>query len=159
MAVFYSFHFARDAARVQQVFDMGVVEGQRLLSAPEWEAVTRRGRTAIKSWIDDQMKYKAAAVVLVGAETAGREWVLYEIGKAWTERRPLVGVRIHGLAPDGGVADPPGINPFGQVQLQYGETLADRVPLHTPEGTTPEEIAASIRANLGGWVAGAYKRR
>ena len=157
MAVFFSFS-SSDSARMQRVLDLGVLEGQRFLSATEWDAVTRRGRTAIKSWIDDQMKYKAAAVVLIGADTAGREWVLYEIGKAWTERRPLVGVQISGLVPAGQPADPPGRNPFGQVQLQYGETLADRVPVHTQDGTTGEGVVASIRGNLGGWVAGAYKR-
>jgi len=38
------------------------------------------------------MAYKSAIVVLVGAETASRRWVQYEIAHAWDNYKPLVGV-------------------------------------------------------------------
>lgn len=110
--VFYSFHYDRDVHRVQLVRNINALEGQSLLNAQDWEAVRRRGRQAIENWIDDQMKYKRAVIVLVGRETAGREWVNYEINKAWKDRKPLLGVRIHGLASLRDGADRPGESPF-----------------------------------------------
>ena len=56
-------------------------------------------------------------MVLVGAQTASRPWVLYEIGKAWDDKRPLVGVRIHGLEGSNGKTDTLGTNPFSLVKL------------------------------------------
>ena len=97
MAVYYSFHYDRDNWRVQQVMKMGVVEGQPLLNSQTWEEVKRKGKAAIERWIEENMKSKTAVVVLVGAQTSTREWVRYEIIKAWNDKRKLVGIRIHGL--------------------------------------------------------------
>lgn len=158
MAVFYSFHYDRDAARVQQVINMGVVEGQPLLTSQQWEAVKQRGDAAVETWIAEKMSYKSAVVVLVGAQTAGRKWVSYEISKAWQDKRPLVGIRINGLAPLNQNPDSAGADPFQQIRFQGGGTIGDYVTLHTPYGSTSKEIYASISANLTSWVNGAYKR-
>ena len=98
MAVFYSFHYERDVYRVQLIRNIGSVEGQKLLNAQEWEAVRARGTKAIQNWIDEQMRWKSAVVVLIGAQTASRSWVQYEIQRAWELRKPLLGIRIHGLS-------------------------------------------------------------
>ena len=47
-SVFYSFHYDRDAWRVQQIIQMGALEGQPILKAQEWEEVKRKGDAAIK---------------------------------------------------------------------------------------------------------------
>ena len=93
MAVFYSFHYERDVHRVQLIRNMGSVEGQKLLNAQEWEEVGNKGDDAIRNWIDEQMKGKSAVVVLIGAQTASRPWVKYEIQRAWDLRKPLLGIR------------------------------------------------------------------
>jgi hypothetical protein len=156
--VFYSFHYDNDAWRVQQVMQMGALEGQPLLNSQEWEQIRRKGDPAIEKWISDQMSYKSAVVVLVGSGTASRPWVKYEITKAWNERKPLVGIRIHGLANSAGATESPGGNPFARVGLQNGKTVADYVRLHDPVGTTSKEVHASIAANMSTWVDSAYKR-
>ena len=52
-----------------------------------WEEVKRKGDDAIKKWIDDEMTGRTCAIVLVGAQTASRKWVTYEIsGKAVNDR-------------------------------------------------------------------------
>ncbi|MCL2783913.1 MAG: TIR domain-containing protein [Propionibacteriaceae bacterium] len=158
MAVFYSFHYDRDSWRVQQIINMGVIEGQPLLNSQDWEAVRRRGDAAIKKWIDEQMKYKQAVVVLIGAQTASRRWVLYEIGKAWEERRPLVGVRIHGLKDANQQIDYAGTDPFTQVETQDGYPLSTWVPVFNPSGSNSQAVHASIKASLASWVTQAYKR-
>ena len=157
-SVFFSFHYDRDAWRVQQIIQMGALEGQPILSAQGWEEVKRRGKDAIEEWIRKQMAYKSAVVVLVGAQTATREWVRYEIAYAWDNRKPLVGLRIHGLADVDGKTDSPGENPFAKVAIKSGGTVGDRVPLHTPAGLNSQGVYASIKSNLIGWVEGAYAR-
>lgn len=157
-SVFYSFHYARDSWRVQQIVKMGALEGQPILNAQEWEEVLRKGDAAIEKWIGEQMSYKKAVVVLVGAETADRSWVKHEITKAWNDKKPLVGIRINGLADSAGKTDSAGANPFSKVSLKNGGTLADYVPLHTPTGADSKAVYANIEANIGTWVDSAYMR-
>src|SRR2546423_940431 len=96
--VFYSFHYTRDVHRVQLVRNIDALEGQPILNSQQWETVRRGGTPAIQKWIDGEMAYKRAVVVLIGKETASRPWVKYEIQKAWSIKKPLVGLRIHGLS-------------------------------------------------------------
>lgn len=114
--VFYSFHYERDVHRVQLVRNINALEGQTLLNSQQWEAVRGRGSAAIQKWIDEQMAYKRAVIVLIGRGTAGRDWVNYEVKKAWADKKPLLGVRIHGLSSMGTV-DTIGGDPFAKVGL------------------------------------------
>lgn len=76
---------------------MGVVESQKLFSDNSWETVRRKSDLAIKSWIDNEMKWRSCVVVLIGAETANRKWVQYEIEHAWKEGKGIVGIYIDSL--------------------------------------------------------------
>lgn len=157
-SVFYSFYYDQDHWRVQQIVNMGAVEGQQILNAQKWEEVKRQGDAAIKKWIHEQMAYKSAVVVLIGAETANRPWVQHEIAHAWDNRKPLVGVRIHGLLDSNGYAATPGADPFSKVGLQGGGTVGDYVPVYTPSGFNSQMVYADIKRNIAGWAANAYKR-
>jgi len=129
MAVFYSFHYERDVLRVQLIRQIGSIEGQRLLNAQEWESIRARGSSAIEAWIDEQMKYKSAVVVLIGKETVSRPWVRYEIQKAWQEKKPLLGIRIHGLSSMGNV-DESGADPFTNIEGYKGYN--PNIPIFDP---------------------------
>lgn len=94
--VFCSFHYDRDVLRVQLVRNIGAVDGSPTFGSQEGETVRRSSRQAVVNWIDKQMAYKRAVVVLIGQETANRPWVKYEIEKAWNSKKPLVGVHISG---------------------------------------------------------------
>jgi len=78
--VFFSFHYGRDIWRVNQVRNSWVVKKDReaagFVDAAEWEEVKREGEDAIKEWIDDQMHGTSVTAVLIGNETAGRDWRL-----------------------------------------------------------------------------------
>lgn len=156
--VFYSFHYDNDAWRVQQIINMGAVEGQPLLNSQDWEEVKKEGNAAIKKWIDDKMAYKKAVVVLIGSKTADRRWVDYEIRKAWNAKKPLIGIRIHGLADSAGNTDSAGADPFAKVALRDGTKISDYVKVITPFGSTSKEVHADIKANLATWVDHAYAR-
>lgn len=157
-STYVSFHYKRDNWRVQQVLNMGAIEGQPIVTAQEWEQVKRRGRAAIEGWIDKQMEGKSALVVLVGAETALRPWVRHEIVKAWNARIPIVGIRIHGLANRDGYTDPSGSDPFASIKLNNGRTIADYVALHAPSGRDSKAVYRSISENIEKWVTNGYKR-
>jgi len=157
-SVFASFYYDGDADRVQQVLKMGAIEGDSLVTSQEWESVKYKTDAAIEKWIHEQMLRKSAVVVLVGAETASRKWVDYEIRKAWDDRRPLVGLRIHGLKNLSGRTAPAGPNPFANVGLKDGSHLDSRVTLHDPVGADSKAVYASIAANIDTWVGNARKR-
>src|SRR5664279_3103397 len=133
-SIFASFYYDLDSHRVQQVLNMGAIEGDSKVTAQEWESVKRKTDAAIEKWIHDQMLRKSAVVVLVGSQTASRKWVRYEISEAWDGRRPLVGIRIHGLKNFQQQTDSVGANPFASIKLKDGSTLDSRVHLHNPAG-------------------------
>ena len=156
--VFYSFDYARDSHRVQQVKNMGVLEGQPILAANKWEEVEDQGDAAIIEWIDAQMSDKSCLVVLIGAKTAGRKWVKYEIQKAWESGKGVVGVYIHGLKDLSGTADTRGLNPFSAFSID-GTALSSIVKAYEPAGTTSTAIYARIEEKLADWVEEAIKIR
>lgn len=150
--VFFSFHYERDVHRVHLVRNINALEGQALLNAQDWESVRSRGNQAVEDWIDEQMRYKRAVVVLVGHQTASRPWVIYEIQKAWTERKPLLGVRIHGLSSMGNV-DRPGADPFDAAGLGSAG-----IPLFDPTRSDSQATYGALRLNLAAWSDQGVKR-
>ena len=143
--VFYSFHYANDVFRVQQIRNMGVIEGNIPVSVNDWEEVKRRGDSAIKRWIDDNMSYRSCVVVLIGSETANRKWVKYEIEKAWNEKKGLLGIYIHNLnCPVHGTTFQ-GANPFEQVSATKGKG----VKCYNPNNW---DAYNDIRKNLEHWI-------
>ena len=158
--VFHSFHFKRDSQRVSQVKNMGVVEGQPLLSANEWEEVEKGGDDGIQAWIDEQMKGKSCVVVLIGAKTAGRKWVKYEIKKGWDGGKGLVGLYIHNLKDLAGIQDEKGRNPFEDFTVgEDKQKLSTIVKAYDPPYTTSTYVYDHIKDNLEDWVEEAIKIR
>ncbi|MEZ5378224.1 MAG: TIR domain-containing protein [Acidimicrobiales bacterium] len=157
-SVFFSFDYGRDNWRVQQVLNMGAVEGGAAFTPQDWEEVREDTDEAIEEWIRVQMLYTRAVIVLVGNDTADSKWVKYEITKAWNEKRPLVGIRIHGLKNAEQKTDAAGVDPFSLVGLKGGGTVADYVTLHNPAGSTSNAVYDNIKNNMEGWVGNAYKR-
>ena len=137
---------------------MGVVEGQILLPSNKWEEVRRRGQSAIKQWIDEQMKGKSCVVVLIGHQTAHRPWVKYEITKAWNDGKGVVGVNIHRLLNENRVVDLVGPNPFAGINVG-ATSLARIAKRHNPPGLTSKHVRANIEANLSSWVEEAINIR
>jgi len=148
-SVFYSFHYLRDVHRVQLVRNINALEGQPLLNAQGWESVRRQGDHAIKNWIQKEMAYKKAVIVLIGQETASRPWVKYEIKKAWADRKPLLGVHIHGLSSMGSV-DSLGRSPFNPAA---GIPVFDPTVLSWTGGIDSKATYGKLVDNLERWSA------
>lgn len=154
--VFYSFHFDNDVMRVQQIRNIGVIEGNTPVSVNEWETVKRGGEYAIKKWIDDNMKYKNCVIVLIGEQTANRPWVKYEIEKAWNDGKALLGIYIHNLKDPRTGTCRQGANPFDNITLQSGYKLSNFVPCQNPNSWGAYNDIAS---NLENWIESAIRVR
>ena len=154
--VFYSFHFDNDVMRVQQIRNIGVIEGNKPVSANKWEEVKKKGKDAIKKWIDDNMKYRSCVVVLVGEETAKRQWVQYEIIKGWNDGKGVLGVYIHNIeCPRNGKCSR-GSNPFDNVTFKDGSKLSSVVKCYNPSSN---DAYNDIAKNLETWIDDAITTR
>ena len=157
--VFYSFHFDNDVMRVQQIRNLGVIDGDEPVSPNEWEKLKKQD-SGVKKWIDSNMSYKSCVVVLIGKETAKRPWVLYEIGKAWADGRGLVGIYVHNLKHPTTGACTAGSNPFDNVVVQSGsdkgKKLSSLVSCYNPKTS---DAYNDIKANIGDWIEAAIASR
>ncbi len=121
--VFFSFHYEKDAWRASQVRNSWVTKPDRdaagFLDAADWEQVKRGGENAVRSWIDKQLEGTSVTAVLIGAETANREYVLYEIDQSYKERHGLLGIYIHNLKDQYGKTDYKGSNPLSSIYPTY----------------------------------------
>lgn len=156
--VFFSFHFDPDSWRASQVRNMGVLESDEPVSGNDWETVKRGGDAGIERWIAAQMKGRTCAVVLVGAETAQRPWVKYEIKKAWVDGLGVLGIRIHGLKNRFEQTSSAGKNPFDAWNIS-GTPMSQIVTLYNPRGADSKAIYADIHNNLDTLVESAIKIR
>lgn len=156
--VFFSFHYDVDCQRASQVRNMGVLEGNQTVSDNDWETVKKGGDKAIQAWIDNQFAGRSCAVVLVGANTAGRKWINYEIKKAWDSGKGLLGIRIHALKNLAGQTSHTGDNPFDGFSIA-GKSLSSIVNLHNPSGSDSKAVYDSIKSNIDSWVETAIEIR
>ena len=154
--VFYSFHFDNDVMRVQQIRNIGILEGNSPASPNDWEQLKRTGKATIERWIENNMKYKRCVIVLIGSDTANRPWVKYEIEKAWNDKRALLGIYIHNLkCPKNGTSKK-GKNPFDELQLVDGTRLSSLVTCHDPN---PLNAYRDIANNIENWIHWAIKNK
>lgn len=157
---FYSFHYKPDCTRASQVRNMGVIDGNAPATDNDWETVTRGGDAAIQRWIDNQLEGKSCTIVLIGAETAGRKWIDYEIQKSWNDGKGLLGIHIHNLKNLQSQQSYKGANPFSHFTLHEGRTsLSGVVQTYDPPYYDSKQVYAYIQANLGSWIEQAISIR
>ena len=142
--------------RVQQIRNIGALEENKPVSPNDWEEVKKKGNASIEKWIDDNMKYRSCVVVLVGEETANRQWVKYEIEKAWNDKKGLLGIYVHNLkCPRTGTCSK-GANPFEQFTFQNGSKLSSVIKCYDPGSANAYN---NIKTSLETWVEEAISQR
>lgn len=147
--VFYSFHFDNDVFRVQQVRQMGAFEGNEPATPNSWEQI-RRTPNGVERWIDENMKGKSCLIVLIGKETARREWVNYEICRAWERGLGVFGIHIHNLKCMKTKATcGKGANPFDSLRFTKNDGRG-----YVPSVYDPlfYDAYADIKRNLSPWI-------
>jgi len=152
---FFSFHYERDAWRAGQVrnCDLLATEDEHgFIDAVEWEKIEREGDASIKRWIQSQLEGTAVTVVLIGAETAEREWVRYEILESWNRGNGVVGVRIQNVKDVKSQTDSYGPNPFDRFKLPDASLLSSVCKVY-------DWVNDDGRNNLGSWSQEAVEIR
>jgi hypothetical protein len=121
-SVFFSFHYERDIWRVNTVRNHFVTQGSYNQSGywdhSLWEEVKKDGEMAIKRLIDQGLQNTSVTVVLIGAETAQRRWVKYEIEKSHERGNGMLGIYIHNIANLEKQKDNRGANPFDNLTIE-----------------------------------------
>lgn len=152
---FFSFHYERDAWRAANVRNSGVLSSDEeygFIDAAEWEEIEREGDAAIKRWIQDQLKNTSVTAVLIGAETASRDWVRHEIRESWKRGNAIIGVRIHGIKDQDSKTDSFGVNPLDVIKFEDGMALSTVCK-------TYDWVADNGREHLGEWLEDAVQAR
>jgi hypothetical protein len=140
--VFFSFHYQRDLWRVNVVRNSGAIEGVAAAGFHDeslWEEAKKNGDDAVKRLINDGLRGTSVTVVLIGAETANRRYVAYEIERSVARGNGILGIRINNIKDKDGRTDRPGLIPE-----RFTKTGA---PVYTYE-----------YGKLGEWVEKAYKQ-
>lgn len=135
--VFFSFHYQRDIWRVNQIRNIPNVTGSSAAGfqdASLWEEARKKGDAAIKKLIDDGLQNTSVTVVCIGAKTAGRKYINYEIEQSMNRGNGIVGIQIHHLKDQNGNTDSPGETPYKLTANNYKvfkyvdhEKLANRI--------------------------------
>lgn len=118
--VFFSFHYQQDIWRVNQIRNSHVVEGCSVVGfqdASLWEEALKQGDAAVKRMIDGGLEGTTVTAVLIGAQTAARPYVNYEIERSIARGNGLLGLYIHTLKDQYGFTTVQGSVPWG---LQTG---------------------------------------
>jgi hypothetical protein len=113
--VFFSFHYARDLWRVNVVRNSAMIDGVAAAGFHDeslWEATKRSGDQAVKNLIDRGLGGTSVTAVLIGAETANRKYVSYEVEKSIERGNGLLGIRIHNIKGRDGRTDVSGLVPI-----------------------------------------------
>lgn len=94
--VFFSFKYD-DVSRAMVVRNSWVTKGKEaagFIDAADFEKLERQGDTAIRNWIDSQLKGTSVTIVLVGSQTCSSRWVKYEIDQSKELGHGLLGIDI-----------------------------------------------------------------
>lgn len=152
--VFYSFHFDNDVMRVQMIRNMGVVTGDEPVEPNVWETL-KKADSSVEAWIEKNMKDKEAVIVLIGAATAGRKWVKYEMKRAWELGKPLFGIYIHNLKSMNEGASKKGENPFDAFTFKHNGAVI-RPAVYEPKS---HDAYNDIKDNIAAWISAAKRQR
>lgn len=111
---FFSFHPERDPFRSRIVSQSLELEESHKtwISASQWEKTKRSGDSAVEQLILNGLKHTSVTAVLIGAETANRRWIQYEIEASRTRGNGLFGIYIHHIKDEDGLTASKGVNPL-----------------------------------------------
>lgn len=147
--VFFSFEFNKDCWRASQIRNMGKVDSSSTFSDNEWEEVKEKSDTKIKEWIDNQIEKRSCVIVFIGATTAGRKWINYEIKKAYELNKGILGIYVHNLKDKDGKQTNKGSNPFYNIIIgKNNERLSKYVTCFDSIYLSSKNVYEDIKNNI-----------
>ena len=155
---FYSLHYDGDRSRVAGVRASKALVPNQELELAEWDKLKRSGELAVKRWIEKSLQGRSCTVVLIGAHTASRPWVHYEIKRSAELGLGLLGIHVHHLKDAKGQQSGKGANPFEHAASGLGAIASHPLVFDPPE--TDAKLAYHyIVDNLARWAEEAVAAR
>lgn len=150
--VFFSFHYA-DILLVSQIRNSWRIrpgaDTQPFHDKAVWEKVQRESPNTIKSWIDTQLKGSSVTVILVGADTASRPWVKYEIESSIAQKKGIIFIDLGGMKTTQGYLYSSGVSPSAWTLTRTGRTLGSYY-------RTYNWVRDNGYQNMEAWIENAY---
>lgn len=150
---FFSFRYKKDNWRAGIVRNSWVTQDRKasgFFDSAEWEEVKKKTDSAIEVWIDGQLKGTSVTVVLIGADTAGKKWINYEITSSHKKGNGLLGIHIHNLKDSQGNVTTKGKNPFENFVFKNSKGGVVTYPVY-------DWVIDDGYTNMGTWIEAAAK--
>ena len=119
---FFSFHYQRDIFRVNQIRNIPEVikcAAAGFQDASLWERARTTSEAAVHRLIDEGLGGTSVTVVCIGAKTAGRKYINYEIRQSIARGNGLLGLHIHHMKNQFALPDAAGDVPAQLVRGGY----------------------------------------
>lgn len=120
--VFFAFHYQNDIYRVNRVRSSWMkhrdAEEAGFFEISLWEESKKVGDAAVKQMIDEALKGTSVTAILMGAQTASRPYVKYELEKSYSRGNGLIGIWIHGLKNQDGYSSTQGENLLSSYTIE-----------------------------------------
>jgi MTH538 TIR-like domain (DUF1863) len=149
---FFSFRHKNDNWRANVVRNSWVTQDRKasgFFDSAEWEEVKKKTDTAIEAWIDGQLKGTSVTVMLIGADSAGKKWINYEITSSHKKGNGMLGIYIHGIKDKNGNTTTKGKNPFDNFKFEKAGSVVT-YPVY-------DWVVDNGYANMGNWIEKAAK--
>lgn len=152
--VFFSFHYDNDIHRAERIRNSWLTHADResagFFDSSIREKAKRTDDAALRRFIREGMRNTSVTAVLIGAETADRKWVKFEISESIDKGNGLIGVRIHRMQDLQKRTTIAGTNPFERRWTKGDHELDTwRVPVY-------DWVTDDGYNNLGTWIDGAH---
>ena len=105
------------------------------------------------------MEHRSCTILLIGSQTANREWINYEIIESWKKGMGIAGVYIHGLKDLDGYTSDRGDNPFRYIEFKDGKKLSSIIRCYDPKGLNSNDKYSWISDHLSAIVEEAISIR
>jgi MTH538 TIR-like domain (DUF1863) len=127
--VFFSFHYDGDIWRANQIRSSNVVSREDIagfFDPSEYEEAKRRGQEGIQRLIQRHLENCSVTVVLIGAQTASRPWVKYQIEQSIAQKNGLLGLYIGHMRDESGRTPSQGLKPMVPPGVEFPAYSWDR---------------------------------
>ncbi|KRV68068.1 TIR-like domain-containing protein [Aeromonas veronii] len=149
---FFSFRYKKDNWRASIVRNSWVTQDREaagFFDSADWEEVKKKSDSAIETWIDGQLKGTSVTVVLIGADTAGKKWINYEITASHKKGNGILGIYIHNIKDKDSKTTTKGRNPFDDWSFTKNGVVVT-YPVY-------DWVADDGYKNMGDWIEKAAK--
>lgn len=150
---FFSFRYKKDNWRASIVRNSWVTQDRKasgFFDSAEWEEVKKKKDSEIETWIDGQLKGTSVTVVLIGADTAGKKWINYEITSSHKKGNGMLGIYIHKLKDKDKNTTTKGADPFANFTFKNSVGAVVTYPVY-------DWVDDDGYTNMGAWIEKAAK--